>query len=102
MATTKQPADTREKDRDDGERGERFYIQNKGFCGDCLLWWRRNRCGYTTDLSEALMVGRDEAESICKDRPWEDVMWPTSLIDRLASLHLNSEHLNAHLRRANA
>lgn len=52
-----------EYDHASGCPQERFYIQNRGYCGNCLQWWRADRHGYTMDLREALKVGRKEAES---------------------------------------
>jgi hypothetical protein len=69
-----------------------FYIQNKGFCGDCLLFWKENRCGYTTDLRKALKVSRDEADRICSSRIGEDIPWPVNQLDSVAEMHVNSEH----------
>lgn len=77
---------------------ELFYIQHRGFSGDCLLWWRKERAGYTMDLDDALQVPMAEAESICRSRPTEDIKWQVSLIDRLARRHVNNEDLQAHLR----
>jgi hypothetical protein len=80
----------------DGERRDSeplFYIQNVGFNGNCLLWWRPNGNGYTTDLNDAWKVSEAKARSICRSRPKEDIAWPASEIDRIASRHLNCEHL---------
>lgn len=64
---------------------ELFYIQNKGNVGDCLLWWREGGAGYTTNLSEAMICNRDDAESICNNRPGEDVMWPATAVKLAAT-----------------
>jgi len=69
---------------------ELYYIQNRGYCGDCLLWWRSNRCGYTMNLKEALKVTAAEAATFTRI---EDVPWPVSDIDAIAQHHVNSEHL---------
>jgi hypothetical protein len=69
---------------------ELYYIQNRGFCGDCLLWWRANRCGYTMNLRDALKVTAKEAATF--DRV-EDVPWLASEIDAIAEYHVNSEHM---------
>lgn len=82
-----------EYDHASGCPQERFYIQNRGYCGNCLQWWRADRHGYTMDLREALKVGRKEAESIVSDRPGIDRMWPAADIDAIAELHVNCERL---------
>lgn len=74
---------------------EMFYIQNKGYCGDCLTFWRANRCGYTTNIDEALKLPKTEAKSLCQSRPEEDFMLPASLVERAAHRHVNSEALRA-------
>lgn len=43
-----------------------YYIQNVGFCGDCLRWWRKGRNGYTLNLDEAMRVTKKEAMAICR------------------------------------
>lgn len=72
-----------------------YYIQNRGYCGDCLLWWRANRCGYTMNLDEALKVEYKEARHICASRPHQDRPWLVSEIDALSERHVNSERLRA-------
>ena len=75
-----------------------FYIQNKGFCGDCLKWWKPNGHGYTLDLDRAWQVDQEKAANICRNRPKQDIAWPCKLIDEIAARHVNSETLNAKLR----
>lgn len=70
-----------------------YYIQNKGYCGDCLLFWRANRCGYTMNLDEALKLPKDEALELCASRPQEDFPILTSVLDSVAERHVNSETL---------
>jgi hypothetical protein len=64
-----------------------YYIQSTGFVGDSLLWWRPDGKGYTTNLDQAWKVTREKAEEICKTRPEEDFMWPSDVVDSLASRH---------------
>ena len=68
-----------------------YYIQNRGYSGDCLRFWRSNECGYTTNLDEALVVSKTEAEGICTSRPKEDIPWPCAYLDAIAQRHVNSE-----------
>jgi hypothetical protein len=69
-----------------------YYIQARGFSGDCFLFWRRGRCGYTTDLSDAMQVGKAEADRITADKDRGDKAWPVADLDRIAERHVNSEH----------
>jgi len=75
-----------------------FYIQNRGFCGDCLRWWKADRCGYTLNLDQAWKGPQEEAAEICRSRPQEDIAWPVLLIDSVAARHVNNETLKAKLQ----
>jgi hypothetical protein len=70
---------------------ELFYIQNKGYCGNCLIWWRIGGHGYTCNLDEAWMVTREKAESICSDRPKQDIMWLAEIINGISVRHVTCE-----------
>lgn len=70
-----------------------YYIQNTGFCGNCLKWWRENGHGYTLDLNDAWKVTKAEADRICKSRPKEDIPHLASKIDAIAARHVNIEAL---------
>jgi hypothetical protein len=76
----------------------RYYVQNKGYVGNCLLWWREAGCGYTCNLDEAGIFTRSEAESICKDRPTEDIAWPVRLVRKHAHLHVGESLLRVEPR----
>ena len=65
-----------------------YYIQHKGFCGNCLFWWRPDGCGYTCDLNQAWEVSKEEALNICKDRPKEDIPWLKQKADKRAQRHV--------------
>lgn len=83
------------------KENELYYIQNTGYCGNCLKWWRVDGKGYTLNLKEAWKVTKAEAKKICKSRPKEDIMWSASLIEKAASLHVDCETL-WHLQRGKA
>jgi hypothetical protein len=55
-----------------------YYIQNRGYCGNCLRWWKDGGHGYTSNLDEAWKVSKERAEEICRSRPEEDIPWPAS------------------------
>lgn len=65
-----------------------YYIQNKGYVGNCLLFWRPNRDGYTCDLDEAGKYSKEEADDICRTRPKEDIPHLVSLVDDHAVRHI--------------
>lgn len=70
-----------------------YYIQNKGYSGNSLLFWRESGKGYTCNLDDAWRLPKAQAEAICRDRPNEDVMWPVAVIDKATERHCNSEKL---------
>jgi hypothetical protein len=73
---------------------ELYYIQNAGRpVGNCARWWCEGGHGYTSDLAKAWKVTAEQAASICKDRPKEDIAWPVATIDRLAETHLDVQKL---------
>ena len=65
-----------------------FYIQNKGYCGNYMKWWRPDGKGYTADLRDAWKVTREQADDICRSRPTEDIAWPCPIVDSVAVLHV--------------
>ena len=71
-----------------------YYIQNKGYVGNSLLWWRKDGQGYTCDLNEAWRVTRVEAERICRDRPKEDIMRSVAKMDALVQRHVDMQDLH--------
>lgn len=70
-----------------------YYIQNIGFSGNCLKWWRPDGCGYTLDLNQAWKVPGDKAKEICRTRPKEDIARDAEQIDAIAARHVNAEAL---------
>lgn len=70
-----------------------YYIQNNGYCGNSLTFWRIDGKGYTRNLDDAWKLPKTQAEAICRDRPNEDFMWPVEVIDRATERHCNSEKL---------
>ena len=64
-----------------------YYIQNKGFVGNCLIFWRKDGHGYTCNLDKAWKVSLEKAKEICKDRPKEDIPRSAEEIDAKAERH---------------
>lgn len=67
-----------------------YYIRTKGFVGNCLLFWRPKREGYTCNLDEAGKYEELEAREICKVRKGQDTMYPCHLVDKKAQRHVTS------------
>lgn len=70
---------------------ELFYIQNVGFAGNCLKFWRPEGRGYTSDLNEAWKVTAEKAKQICRSRPNEDIPRLVSRLDKIAARHVDCE-----------
>jgi len=71
-----------------------YYIQHKGYVGNCLIWWRLGSSGYTTEIREAQQYTEEEALMRCKDRPDQDFMWLVEDVEEAATLHVDSQHLD--------
>jgi hypothetical protein len=65
-----------------------YYIQHRGFCGNCLFWWSPDGHGYTCNLDAAWKVTREEAHEICKSRPKEDIPWLVTKANGKAQRHV--------------
>ena len=69
---------------------ERFYLR-VGFCGDCVLFWRRGDHGYTMDLDDAALYSRKEAER--RVRPGVDELLSESAVLQAVRRHVDAERL---------
>lgn len=65
---------------------EFYYIRNKGFVGNCWIFWAEGGHGYTCDLNKAWKLPKSEAEKIC-ERP-EDSLVLASVADSFAQRHV--------------
>ena len=58
-----------------------YYLQdNRQYVGNDVLWWAKDRCGYTTDISKAHVFTKEEAvkQNHCRET---DIPWPKEYID---------------------
>lgn len=60
---------------------KQYYIRNEGYLGNALMWWRKDRNGYTCDIRNAFKCDILEAEKICER--YEDTAYLCSYIDNL-------------------
>lgn len=72
---------------------ELYYIQNKGYFGNSLRWWKPDGGGYTSDLNKAWRLTLAEAERICSSRPREDYPRLCVEVDQLAQRHVDAQSL---------
>lgn len=67
---------------------ELYYIQDsRNYCGNSIMWWRYDSCGYTTNL--------DEAKKVTKD--WSgrdtDILRRATIIDKIATRQVDVQLL---------
>ena len=56
-----------------------YYVQDsRQFVGNCILWWRKENAGYTTDINDAAIF---EDADLPRNRD-SDVPWPKAYIDQ--------------------
>jgi len=77
-----------------------YYIQNVGYQGNCMKFWRPDGKGYTVDLNDAWKVTKARADDICRSRPKEDIPHLASTIDAIAQRHASIEALRHATREA--
>jgi hypothetical protein len=59
-----------------------FYLQDsRSYVGNDLLFWAKDGCGYTTDVSKAEVYSREEAQQQHNSRE-TDIPWPKDYIDQ--------------------
>lgn len=60
-----------------------YYIQNTkaGYLGNAILFWKKNRNGYTANLNDSLKFTEKEAKQICNMDPEKNKAWPVDYID---------------------
>jgi hypothetical protein len=81
------------------ETPQLYYIQNRGYCGNCMSFWRMYGKGYTCDLDDAWKVPKEKAEEIVRSRPTVDTAWPVEQIDAAAQRHVSIEVLREQSRK---
>lgn len=58
-----------------------YYLQDsRSFAGNNIIWWAKNKCGYTSDLKKAHVFEKDSAVRQNKRRA-TDIPWPKEYID---------------------
>lgn len=74
----------------ENDQEQLFYIQDtRQYVGNCILWWGRDRQGYTCHLDRAgLYTAQECAGMRATDRPW-----PRELVERAASQMVDMQRL---------
>lgn len=68
-----------------------YYLQTRGYVGNSLMWWKKGKHGYTTDVRRAHVFTREEAYGQAKVRPTEDFPWRKDYIDANVEHSVNAE-----------
>lgn len=72
---------------------DEYYLQDKrDYVGNCVLWWRKNREGYATNLREAHVFTKAQAyaQHDCRET---DIPWPKAYIDRISAPTVDMQKL---------
>jgi len=78
----------------------KYYIQDtRTYCGNSVMWWRINGCGYTSNLDEAWKVTKEQAKN--RGIRKTDKLWPCEEIDAKSERHFDIQKLRE-IKDANA
>lgn len=58
-----------------------YYIQNSGYIGNAMIWWRKGGKGYTSYIADAGRFSEKEMHDIIDNRPEDDMAWECDYID---------------------
>ncbi len=72
---------------------EMFYVQ-KGYVGNCCLWWALGNNGYTTDILKAEKYTREEILKSFVGLSNENRIWLASHVETKISSQVDSQHLD--------
>ena len=79
-------------------KNERLYYlcDSRSVVGNCLMFWRKNGCGYTYNLDDCEVYPETKAFEMHKSRE-SDVPMPKDVVDKLAERHLDHQDYDAYL-----
>lgn len=69
-----------------------FYLQDtRDYVGNDMLWWRKNNCGYTTNIEDARKWTWRELQ---ERQPTHEKYraWPVEYIDQRTTLVVDMQH----------
>ena len=75
------------------EKEQLYYVQEtrSGCVGNCVLWWGKDRCGYTTEIRDAGLYTEADVRGMRKT----DVGWPQELVETNILEHVRLGPLQA-------
>jgi len=69
----------------------KYYIwDTRSVVGNCILWWRKESCGYTCNLDDAGQYDEDEAFRIERNRG-TDVAVPVDMVQANKVTHVRAD-----------
>lgn len=72
---------------------DNFYLQDsRSYVGNDVLWWATDGKGYTTDLREAHVYTKEQAQAYHKNRH-TDIPWPKEYIDGKVRPAVDMQHI---------
>lgn len=71
----------------------KLYIIQSGYVGNHMLFWKRDNCGYTTNLDDAKLWTEMEAKKQAQDRE-EDIAWPLDYLYQVMEACINLERVD--------
>lgn len=74
-----------------------FYIQNTkaGYLGNAIMFWGKNRSGYTANLEDAGQYSYEEAKQLCQGNPEKNKAWPVEYIEMNAVRVTDHQYLKS-------
>ena len=71
-----------------------YYLQDsRTYTGNCMMWWRENGAGYTSDITEAWALSYKRAMSYHKARH-TDIPWPVDYIKKKARPRVDFQYVD--------
>jgi len=72
---------------------DNFLVQDtRVFCGNNMVFWAKDRSGYTCHVDEAHVFTKEEARLVHRNRK-SDKPWPLSVIRRNSTLQCDAQRL---------
>lgn len=71
-----------------------YYMQNKTkFTGNCVMWWRKEGNGYTSNITDAQVWNKEQAIKQMQTRPDTDVAWEKDYVDGCIQSTVDHQYL---------
>ncbi len=68
-----------------------FYVQN-GVCGNSMMWWKHDNCGYVCDIQKAKQFTQAEIDKMDSIKEGSKTAWPVEYIDERIQHHIDFQY----------